>query len=404
MKRLIFLTVQDLAVNAWPELPLPALARRGWNITVVGVNSKLSVMGQALPYPCERFDLAPRGAGLVAYELQVLRWLQRARFGPYDVIYLHSQALASRAALGLMGPFFGKRLVYHTHDFFDPVTHPFHAHLEGKLTRRASYFFNGEYHRGYFCRTMYNLRCPVLVVPPNLPAAWPIPGPSREIRRLLGARTPEDVLLMLHGGWSPLRATDQLLHALALLPPRFRLVMTSNLDPNLTARLERFGVANRVVCLGQVGYGKLFSYSASADIGIMLHVNNDLGNFFQAPGRLTEYMACGLPVLASHFTGLQLLMLKFRIGLCADPASPSEIASRIIEIESARRKGEFTRDTIRRTFLESFAFDNWESAVCDAFDATIAAKFPDLPTVPDFGRFGAPYLESRSVVDSRGTA
>jgi glycosyltransferase involved in cell wall biosynthesis len=404
MKRLIFLSLHDLGLNPLAEVALPALSRCGWAIEVVGVRAESSVMGRVLSYPCVRHDISALNSGRLAFELQTLRWLQRARTGPYDVIYIDSNPLAPRATLGLLGPLFGKRLVYHAHDFFDPGIHPVHAFLEKKLMQRAACHLNVDFHRAYICQTLCGFRSPILVVPPHLPSAWPVSDRSPEIRRKLGANSSDDVVVMLHGGWSPLRATSQLLEALATLPPRFRLVMTTDLTPQLAEAFARLAIAQRVVCIGQQSYDDLFRYTCSADIGVLLYSNSDLGNFFQAPGRLTEYLACGIPVLASHFTGLQLLMLKHGVGLCADPDSPADIAGRLLDLEAGCRDGRFNRTVIRQRFLDVFAFDHWEDAVCRAFDELMDS--PPLPSrciPPRLSSIGGPlYVPSSPTTSHEG--
>jgi glycosyltransferase involved in cell wall biosynthesis len=397
VRRLIFLSLHDLGLNPFGELALPALARSGWAIDVVGVHATDSMLGRVLPFPCRRHDLPPLDSRRLGLEWRVLGWLQRARTGPFDAIYIHSNLLAPRAALGLAGPLFGKRLVYHAHDYFDPIDHPVHAWLEGRLTRKARYYLNGEFHRAYIDQTRYGFRAPVLIVPPHLPSAWPIPEPSPEIRRKLGAKSCQDVIVMHHGGWSPLRATSQLFEALATLPSRFRLVMTTNLSPPLLAEMARLGIEQRVACIGRQRYEDLFQYTSSSDIGVLLYANNDLGNFFQAPGRLTEYLASGIPVLTTHFTGLQLLTLKHGIGLSADPGSPRDIADRLLELEAGRRDGRFSRDAIRQHFLDAFAFDHWEDAVCRAFEEVLDSRpLPAHPIRPSLSAIGGPlYVPER---------
>lgn len=390
MRRLIFITTLDLGRSPWAELAPSALARNGWEVTIVGPNANRSIMERLLPYPCRRKNLRAAKSGRFALECAIFRWLQHARTGPYDAIYLHSQPVGARASLELAGPLFGKRLVYHTFDFYDPVTYPLHARLEALTARRSSYFLNGEYHRAYFCRTLYKLRCPILVAPPNLPAGWPIPDRSKQIREELGAKGPHDVLLMLHGEPSLLRSTDALFAALATLPPRFRLVTTAELTASFKAQLERMNLDDRVICLGHLDYEKLFTYTASTDIGIMLHANTDLGNFFQGPGRLTEYLACGLPILASHYTALQLLTLKYNLGLCVDPRSPDQIAAGLLQMERSLWAGALTHSAIREAFLRFFAFDHWEAAICHAFNS-LSDPHPSLSYAPpDFGALGAP--------------
>jgi glycosyltransferase involved in cell wall biosynthesis len=397
MKRLIFLTAYDLSVSPILEVTLAALSRRGWKIDIVATGADSSVMGRVFPYPCRRHDIPPLNHGRLAFESAVFRWLQRARTGPYDVIYIHSNALASRAGVALAGHLFGKRLVYHASDFFDPLEHPIHAWLEKSLIRRAAYHLSVEFHRAYICQTLYGFRAPILIVPPLLPSSWPIPDSSQEIRRKLGANSSDDVLVILHGGWSRLRSTSRLLEALAILPPHFRLVMTTDPSPPLLAEFSRLGIEQRVVCIGRQKYEDLFRYTSSSDIGVLLYANNDLGNFFQAPGRLTEYLACGIPVLASHFTGIQLLTLKHGIGLCADPDSSEDIARRLLDLEAGRRERHFSRAVIRQRFVDTFAFDHWEEPVCRAFDELMdSSPLPARPVRPNLSTIGGPlYVPSQ---------
>jgi glycosyltransferase involved in cell wall biosynthesis len=220
----------------------------------------------------------------------------------------------------------------------------------------------------------------------------------------MGANSPDAVLAIVHGGWSSLRGTSQLLEALAVLPPRFRLVMAGDPSPPLLAALARLGIEQRVACIGWQNYDDLFQYTCSSDIGVLLYSNNDLGNFFAGPTRLTEYLACGIPVLGCHFTGLQLLMLKHGVGLCADPDSPEDIARGLLDLEAARRDGRFARGMIRQRFLDIFAFDHWESAVCDAFDKLMdSPPLPPRPIRPSLSTIGGPlYVPSRPTISHEG--
>jgi glycosyltransferase involved in cell wall biosynthesis len=158
------------------------------------------------------------------------------------------------------------------------------------------------------------------------------------------------------------------------------------------AELARFGVEQRVVCIGRQKYEDLLRYTCSSDIGVGLYsANCDLGNFFGASCRLAEYIACGLPVLASHFTAFQLLALKHGVGLCADPDSPKDIAQRLLELEAGRRDGRFGGAVIRQRFLDVFAFDHWEEAVCRAFDELMdSSPLPARPLRPNLSTIGGP--------------
>jgi hypothetical protein len=101
-------------------------------------------------------------------------------------------------------------------------------------------------------------------------------------------------------------------------------------------------------------------------------------------------MACGLPILGSHFTGLQVLLSTNGIGVCANPESPEDIASRLIDIEAGLRAGAFDRAVIRQRFLDTFAFDHWRQAVVNAFANALSGKSISVSSPPRFSTLGAP--------------
>jgi glycosyltransferase involved in cell wall biosynthesis len=131
----------------------------------------------------------------------------------------------------------------------------------------------------------------------------------------------------------------------------------------------------------------MLAWSVNADAGMLLYRNNDLGNFFTAPGRLTEYLACGLPVLATHHTGLENLLMRYDLGVAVDSAKPRRIADGLLELEAATKQGRYRAN--RGKFLERFAFDLWEPTIVQAFNALLepgrsrATGRPPFPWLPN---------------------
>jgi len=131
MSRIFYISRSDLSDSPYPEVTLPALAAAGHEIVVAAPQASKSLYRRHLPFACEVIDI-PLGRKLVA-ELDVMRRLLSARFGRNDVIYLNSQSMSLRAAIGLSGPKFGKKILYHNPDYFCPLNFPVSFWLERRL-------------------------------------------------------------------------------------------------------------------------------------------------------------------------------------------------------------------------------------------------------------------------------
>jgi glycosyltransferase involved in cell wall biosynthesis len=368
---LFYITRSPVGSQPYPELLLPCLARNGWNLTIVAPDASSSILNQLLPFEARRIDLvqSSRETALQS-EVALLKTLLCARFSNYDVIYVNSQSLSARAVIALAGPKFGKRIVYHNPDYYDPFRYPGYFAMEKAFARKSDLYVNNEFHRGEITRVSYRLSCPVLTAPPNLPAAWPIPARSAAIRNYLTGQVKDAFVLILHGTYGEIRMVPELFEALARLPGRFRLVMTGldHRKAEVDLLLAKLGIAERVLRLPKVSFPELLAHTVNADAGVLLYENSDLGNFFTAPGRITEYLACGLPVLATNHTGLENLVLKYEIGVAVNSQVPSAIADGILRLEDASRSGNYHRKGMRGHFLSHFAFDHWEASVIECFE------------------------------------
>jgi glycosyltransferase involved in cell wall biosynthesis len=72
------------------------------------------------------------------------------------------------------------------------------------------------------------------------------------------------------------------------------------------------------------------------------------------PNKLFEYMAAGLPVIASNFPAWRKIVERHQCGLCVDPAKPEEIAAAIQEIlenpDRAAQMGQAGRKAVEQHY------------------------------------------------------
>ena len=294
---------------------------------------------------------------------------------PGTIFYLQGHSVTPASLLSLVGvP--RKRIIYQTLDFLEPGRHPHWELFERQVVRRAGWVICNEINRARFLASHYGLTHRPTVVPTALPKSWPRPRFDRELRRSmlqsLGKEETEASRLIMHeGGFAPSRCGLALIRALKLLPRTFILIFTRMHPGNhdlLDARrvIGQEGLTDRVLFLGRLDFKDLMRHTACCDVGMLLYPDDGIGNFYQCPGRLTHYLGCGLPVVASNFPGLELAILKHRLGATCDPTSPHDIARAIREVsENSDNRAEPERARLRAVALDELAYDRHASRIED---------------------------------------
>lgn len=203
----------------------------------------------------------------------------------------------------------------------------------------------------------YDLARVVLV--PNFPDFSEPPPPLR-IHDLPGAERLDagrPVVLYL-GGLMADRGLPELLDAVALVPDaQLALLGGGVLADALRARAERIGIADRMHLLPPVPPGDVIAAAASADVGVSPTIPSSLNNRWSLPNKLFQYMAAGVPVVASDFPQVREVVDAARCGVVVDTTDAARIADGIRRIladrDEARAMGERGRAAVADRF-------NWD--------------------------------------------
>jgi glycosyltransferase involved in cell wall biosynthesis len=180
------------------------------------------------------------------------------------------------------------------------------------------------------------------------------------------SKTPEDTFHVIYvGGVTRVRGSVELVKTLQIVKldghRKVKLsligpVMPAGLKADLDTLIRAHELQDSVCMPGPVLHEEVSELLAQAHVGIAT-LHPDPNYLESLPTKLFEYMAVGLPVIASNFPLWKEIVEVNNCGLCVDPLNPKEIAQAIEYLlahpEEARRMGE----NGRRAVLEKY---NWE--------------------------------------------
>lgn len=168
------------------------------------------------------------------------------------------------------------------------------------------------------------------------------------------------------GSISAIRGIRELVHACALLRSDARLALAGQFaEPALEAEVRAYPGWDRVLRHGYLDRNGVSGVMRRAVAGLVtLH---PVANYLDAlPVKMFEYMAAGIPVIASRFPLWRNIVERHGCGVCVDPGDPAAIAAAIDHLvlhpALAARMGDNGRRAVEQQY-------NWarESAKLLAF-------------------------------------
>jgi len=200
---------------------------------------------------------------------------------------------------------------------------------------------------------------------PNYPDS-----PAALVRRELGELGPVDPgrpIVLYLGGLMRNRGLEVLVDAIALRP-EVQLVLLGDglLGEDLLLRAEHAGARDRTLLLAAVPPGEVVAYAASADVGVSAVIPTSLNDRYSLPNKLFQYMAAGIPVVASDLPQVREVLESAGAGMVVDTSRPQAIADAIGAIlrdpAEARAMGERGRAAVIDRF-------NWSVSAAVLVDA-----------------------------------
>ncbi len=150
------------------------------------------------------------------------------------------------------------------------------------------------------------------------------------MRAFLGAQ-PHQRVLLYQGNLAASRNLEELVDGMALVqsPDVILAFMgkSSAVGEALKERARDLGLlGNRVRFVPEKSAAELLSWTVGADAGIIPYPHSDLNTWLVSPNKLYEFLAAGLPILASHGPELRRFVGDLGVGVNAHLATPRDFA------------------------------------------------------------------------------
>jgi glycosyltransferase involved in cell wall biosynthesis len=168
------------------------------------------------------------------------------------------------------------------------------------------------------------------------------------------------------GGILPERGIRQMVEAMACLPESSDVTLeiaSSEFPKDLREELSQHPGWARVRYRGSLGRAEIVSLLGRVSAGLVLYLPEEQ-NLCAMPHKLFEYMAAGIPMIASDFPLWREIMNGIDCALFVDPLQPRAIAEAIqyvishpAEAENMGRRGQ---EAVRKSY-------NWESQARELF-------------------------------------
>ncbi|TDP80075.1 glycosyltransferase involved in cell wall biosynthesis [Brachybacterium sp. AG952] len=166
------------------------------------------------------------------------------------------------------------------------------------------------------------------------------------------------------GAMSRIRGIDEMIAATA----GYRLLLAGQADEYARRAIERAG--DHVEYVGAVSADRIPSILAQMDAGLVLL--HDVPNYRESiPTKLIEYMASGIPFIATDFEAWRVLVDREDVCIFVDVSKPQEVCEAVEQMASGR--GEATRRGRRgrELFESNLTFDSQAGALVDFYRSLV---------------------------------
>jgi glycosyltransferase involved in cell wall biosynthesis len=154
-------------------------------------------------------------------------------------------------------------------------------------------------------------------------------------REQLGVPT-DDLLLIIQGtGINIDKGAEELIEAVNISDGVSLLIVGSgDVIPDLKQQVKHLHMENKVKFIPKVPWEILMKYSKSADIGMCIEKDTNLNYRYSLPNKLFDYIAAGIPVIASNLPETGKIINENNCGLIIGKVTPEDLSNAFSELKN----------------------------------------------------------------------
>jgi glycosyltransferase involved in cell wall biosynthesis len=193
---------------------------------------------------------------------------------------------------------------------------------------------------------------------------FPLPNELELVAGLPYAERPSRIAYV--GGVTAVRGVAEMIQAAGLVSQERECILTmaGRCEEGLLERCRGIPGWSQVEALGWRSRSEVATLLGESRVGLVLY-HPEPNHLKAQPNKLFEYMAAGIPVVASHFPLWSELLRRYDCGLVADPLDPASIAAAISWLLDHPVRAREMGENGRRIVLERF---NWQSETAALFE------------------------------------
>jgi glycosyltransferase involved in cell wall biosynthesis len=371
LPRITMLVRNSFTNDTRVEREARTLVDAGYRVTII------ADAGPGLPRTEQRAGatvhrVARRGPRLPLLRFVAHRWRLEAALRRTRPEILHAH---DADALQSVGPVAGRLrvpFVYDSHELwlgrtargrsrlYDTLNRLWYRWVEGRYVPRAALVMVANPGVGPELERRYGIAEVAIV--PNYPVEAGEVAPC-DLRKLPGGESiPADAPIVLYvGGIMPYRGVEQLVAAMVELPDAHLVCLGAGggSTPEIVEEIGRAGIAGRAHLIAPVPSEQVVPYAASATVGISIVQPASLSYRLALPNKLFQYMAAGVPVVASDFPDVRSVVEGSGAGVVVDPTDPHAVAAAIRRLIDDPELAQSMGAAGRRAVAERF---NWATS------------------------------------------